>query len=305
MIKLDFNSVNDEISNILDNNRPASVLRIDNTNGYVMNCYSRNEEPNSQWFNDGTLIEAGVYPINREWYKENVVPRVEQSMMNSDLLGFVDISGDILNGDYLQKFQEFQTKKVFNSFLIMDPGALLGCSSQHKRLEKPWTSKLKNKKVLVISTHKESILSQWNKIDKIWGDNKDIIAPFELVDVIRSPYHPLTDNRQPPNCPTWLHSVDYVKELIDTYEYDVLLVGCSTSAPLYADHAKQNGKIGIQTGGVLQLYFGVTGYRWNQGEYKPWRQIYNDEWIYPLKVDEAQKREQLLHLETNFAYWST
>jgi hypothetical protein len=138
----------------------------------------------------------------------------------------------------------------------------------------------------------------------VWGDKKDLIVPYELVDVIRSPYHPSMDNRQPPNCKTWMDSVNYIKSVIDTYDYDVLLAGCTTSAPFYAKHAKDSGKIGIQTGGVIQLHFGVFGYRWTHVPlHSGWHNMYNEHWITPLKTDEANKREEFRHLETNFAYW--
>jgi len=303
MIKLDFYSTNNEICKILENNKPASIIRIDNTTGYVLNSYNQNVEPVEQWFNDGTLVEGGLYPLNKQWYRENVVPTLESAMDKSDILGFVDISGDILSGDYLNKFDS--NKKVFNSYLVMDPGALLGYSEHYDKIQTPWTSKLKNKKVLVISTHRESILKQWKNIDKIWGDNRDVVAPFDLVDVIRSPYHPLIDERQPPNCKTWLQSVEYIKDKIDNYDYDILLAGCTTSAPLYTQHAKESGKIGIQTGGTIQLFFGVTGYRWTKEVkmYERWEEMYNKFWIFPLKEDEARRRKDLIHLETNFAYW--
>jgi hypothetical protein len=189
-------------------------------------------------------------------------------------------------------------------FLVMDPGAILSYSNQFGELKNPWTTKLKDKKVLVISTHSESIKHQWKNIDKVWGSQRERIVPFELVDVIRSPYHPDMDNRQPPNCDHWLDSVNYIKELMDTYDYDILLSGCSTSSPLYCDHAKQMGKIGIQTGGTIQIFFGILGYRWTKGiGYENWKQMFNEHWINPLQVDEPQNRQKYISLETNFAYW--
>ena len=306
MNELDFYQTNNEIWKILHDGQPANILRIDNTMGYVFDSYNKGIEPVDNFFNPNTFIEGGVYPIDKKWYQDNVIPPVEESMRNSDILGFVDMSGDIRNGDYLNKYQEFQTKKVFggDSFLIMDPGAILGHSSQFGMLKNPWTSKLKNKKVLVVSTHTESIKHQWKNIDKIWGDNRKHIAPFELVDCIRSPYHPMMDDRQPPNCIDWLQSVDYIKKQIDNYDYDVLLAGCTVSSPLYTDHAKKRGKVGIQTGGTIQLFFGILGYRWTKVPgYNSWHNMYNEHWMYPLEEDHSQGKNKLQHLEANFAYW--
>lgn len=303
---LNFLEINDLLSSKLKEGKPFSCLRIDNTAGYATDCILKGEFPLESIYNPTSLIEAGVYPNTTE-YGVNVVLRDTYDVMSKcDILGFVDISNQIRNGPTLSAFGN--KPMFFNpDFYVMDPGALLGCATKNFGLiqpEIPWTYYLKGKKVLVISTHVDSIKSQWKRIDDVWGSKKDLITPYELVDVIRSPYHPLMDNRQPPNCETWLDSVNFIKNQIDKYDYDVLLAGCTTSAPFYAQHAKEKGKIGIQTGGVIQLHFGVKGYRWtNVPGHNEWNKIFNEHWIYPYKEDEPNNREKYLHLETNYAYW--
>ena len=240
-------------------------------------------------------------------YAMNVVQKESFEILEkADILGFVDISGEIKNGP-LSK--HFENKDMFFNpeFYVMDPGALLGHATTHFGIPKPdvpWTHYLKGKKVLVVSTHAESIKQQWKTIDKVWGNRRDLITPYELVDVIRSPYHPTMDDRQPPNCETWLDSVEHIKKIIDGYDYDVLLAGSTVSAPFYAQHAKERGKVGIQTGGAIQLHFGVYGYRWTKVPgHSEWHNMFNEHWIYPLKVDEANNRSLYPHLEANFAYW--
>ena len=96
---------------------------------------------------------------------------------------------------------------------------------------------------------------------------------------------------------------EIIKEM-EKYDFDVLLTGASTSSVFYAKHAKEIGKIGIQTGGVIQLFFGILGYRWTKVPgYSKWNDMYNEHWIYPLEIDEAHNRKNNMHLETNFAYW--
>jgi len=300
---MNFNETNNVITKKLQSNTPFNLIRLDNTAGYIMNCLFKKINPSSEFFSDVTLLQGGIYPNSCEYYLEHVTPRLLETMYAADILSVVDVAGEIESGNFFENFPSVPFKYAGKyGHYILDPGALLGHSHLDK-LDCPWTANLKNKKVLVISTHRESILRQWENIDKIWGSNRDLIAPFDLIDVIRSPYHPLMDDRQPPNCEHWLQSVDYIKDLIDTYEYDVLLSGSSSSSPFYVHHAKMNGKIGIQLGGVHQLFFGITGYRWNQGEYSPWKNMYNEHWIFPLEIDEAQKRKKLLQLESNFAYW--
>lgn len=305
-MRLDFHGINDLLSKKLQEGKSFSCLRIDNTAGYVIDCMMKVITPSPAFYNNNTLIEMGVYPNDIQYGLNTVLRRTIDIMEDADILGFVDISNDIRNGPLSYHFDD--KPRFFNpEFYVMDPGALLGHAKTHFGLEKPsipWTHFLKNKKVLVISTHADSIKQQWKQIDKVWGENKNLITPYELVDVIRSPYHPTMDDRQPDNCETWIKSVESIKKTIDSYEYDVLLAGCTTSAPFYVQHAKERGKVGIQTGGVIQLHFGVYGYRWtNVPGHSEWHNMFNEHWIAPLKVDEANNRSSFAHLETNFAYW--
>ena len=300
-----FQEINSLLGEKLRTHEPFSCIRLDNTAGYVFDCLSRNTLPSQEQYNAGSLVEAGIYPSTLEYSLNVVFPLVLQAMQTSDILGFVDCSRTLPSSPFVQQFSHIPCF-YGEDFLILDPGAILGYSpfERHTPMSDPWTRHLKGKRVLVISTHADSIKQQWKQIDKVWGSKKDDIVPFELVDVIRSPYHPAIDQRQYPNCTSWDQTVEAIKKVIDTYEYDVLLAGATTSSPIYVAHAKERGKVGIQTGGTIQIFFGILGYRWTQVEgYKNWHNMYNDSWIYPLKSDEAQQRDRIRHLESMFAYW--
>lgn len=302
----DFYKLNEHLKERLDSGQPFSCLRLDNTIGYVLDCLSRGNRPLEQFYNETALMEGGVFPNHMAYAYNVVIPSTMGAMKSCDILGFVDLSGEIKRNELF--LSQFGDKPMFfgqDDIMIMDPGGLLNVAGNRQDII-PWTSHLKGKKVLVVSTHAESIKTQWNKIDKIWGENRDKIAPFELVDVIRSPYHPRMDNRQYSGCETWDQTVMKIIEQINSYDYDVLISGSSTSGPLYAEHAKRMGKVGIQTGGVHQLWFGVIGYRWApeaHNLYAPWAKMYNEHWIYPLKEDEPANKGDFEYLETNYAYW--
>jgi hypothetical protein len=301
---LDFYDVNEQLKQILLAREPASVLRLCNTTTYAIGCVLRGEIPSTQYYNDLVQIEGGIFPFNTEFVIKDTLPKIISTINNCDLLGLVDVSNwnsKIPQPIYMERYSH---KKIFSGrqFEVLDPGAILGVSD-FKKLDDPWTKYLKDKRVLVVSTHVESIKSQWKNIDAIWGDNREIIAPFKLVDVIRTPYHPVYDDRQFPNCPTWYDTIEAIKRQIDQYDFDVLMVASSVSSPFYVDYAKQIGKIGLQIGGVLQLYFGVLGGRWDSVEgYKNWRSLFNENWIRPMEIDKPNKRHKF-HFETNFAYW--
>ena len=306
MILQDFYQINQTIADLIESNKPASLIRLDNTAGYILDCLFKEQEPVDQFYNEDVFLQGGMYPATKEYYRNEIIPRLTKTLYRADILGVVDISNQIITGNFFDNFYDVPYKFAgSDNHYVLDPGGLMGHSTAcNYKLDNPWTSFLKNKKVLCISTHAETIKQQWEKIDDIWGDDRELIAPFELVDCIRSPYHPFMDDRQPPKCETWLHSVEFISKQIDNYDYDILLAGCSSSAPFYVNHAKQKGKIGIQVGGVLQLYFGILGYRWTKVPgHSGWNNMYNDHWIYPLKVDEANNKNTKAALETNFAYW--
>jgi hypothetical protein len=299
---MNFQETNKLIGDKLQSNEPFSCIRIDNTSGFVMDTLFKGGKDFHGFFSPLSLVEGGVYP-NTIDYGLQIYAETEKVLRACDILGFVDISGEISRSPFIEQFGNKPMFFGLDQILVMDPAGLLGHSWMGP-VENPWTKYLKGKKVLVISTHVDSIKHQWKNIDAIWGDKKDLIVPFELVDVIRSPYHPAMDDRQYPNCKNWGESVSYIMNLMDSYDYDVLLTGATTSSPFYAQYAKERGKVGIQTGGVIQLFFGVYGYRWTEVDvYKGWHAMYNEHWMYPLKSDEPQKRENYGGLETGFAYW--
>jgi hypothetical protein len=263
-----------------------------------------NQQPNRNFLTNNTLVEYGIFPFDVDFVLQDTFPRIIDTIPRCDLLGLVDVG----RAESLIPAESFTTtypdKDMFSGkqFAILDPGAILGVS-EFEKLQDPWTKYLKGKRVLVISTHVNSIWTQWKKIDKVWGSNRDTIAPFELVDVIRSPYHPAYDTRQFINCNNWYDTINVIKEKVDRCNYDVLFSGSSGSSPFYVDHAKRMGKIGIQIGGSIQLFFGILGGRWDSTEaYKNWNQIFNEHWIRPLDSDKPNSRNKFA-FETNFAYW--
>lgn len=306
MIELEFDGLNEHLCNKMDEGSPFSLLRIDNTFGYVTQCIFNGVSPSSQYFNLHSMkYEGGVYPATFEYWYQHVFRQNVAAMLASNVLGFVDISLQIKNDkNFLNS--NFNNKHMFfghESIMVLDPIGLIRGGLQRVSYPKEiWTEHLKGKKVIYIGTHCDSVKSQWGKIDDIWGENRKRVAPFELTNVIRSPYPPETDIRQYPNCTQWHESVDYIKKLMDESEYDVAFCASSSSAPIFAQHAQMRGKIGIQTGGVAQLFFGVKGSRWAKVDgYAAWRDYFNDSWIYPLESDKPLQIVQ--GLETNFAYW--
>jgi len=301
-----FFEVNKIIGDKLQSGEPFSSIRIDNTHSYVIHCNLEGIVPVTEFYNPYTMVEAAITPVSVEYALSVVVPKTIEAIKEADVLGFVDVSQrikqDILSEQSLFR-ETFGNKNLYTDFLVMDPGALLGYS-QFGQVEQPWTQYLAGKRVLVCSCHPKTIKQQWKRINDIWGDKREKIAPFELVDVISTPYSPLIDDRQYANCENFEDLIEITKRRIDQYDYDVLLTGITTQSPFYAQHAKSRGKVGIQTGGTIQLFFGILGKRWDDSvAYANWRNMFNENWIRPLEIDSPQKRNQISFLETSYAYW--
>lgn len=303
-----FYELNDYLFDLVSKGNPASVIRLDNTAGYIIDCALKQEPISEQFFNPTTILEGGIYPNTREFALGVAYSNTLDCMKRADCVGFVDVSNAIRNGSVLKEM--FKDKVMFFSdgHMVFDPAAILGYTKlyidflPHQDIRVPWTRALTGKKVLAISTHVESIKHQWQKRKDVWGKHFYDVANFELVDVIRAPYHPYTDDRQYPNCATWQDMVEKLKEDIASYDFDVLLSGATASSPMFVDHAKALGKIGIQTGGSIQILFGVKGGRWAKvAGYSDWHKMFNEHWIYPLDVDKPQRSYD--GLESNFAYW--
>lgn len=291
--------INDKISSLFDSGNPFSVVRIGNMEGYFIDCFFRKTAPLEE-FHYWLSLTSGVYPMDVNylttiWLQENI-----NAIDNADALGFVDVSGEVERNKVFvdthcsNKFSFYGVKKIE----ILDPGILLNKDI----ISNPWTKNLKGKKVLVVSSHVNTIKQQWKKMKDIWGEHLEEIAPFDLVDVVRSPFHPQMDDRQYENCTSWDQTLNHMKNLIDQYEYDVLLVGAAAYSPALADHAKRKGKIGITLCGAIQLYFGILGSRWTtQDYYKDWLKLFNENWIYTLESDLPRNRHIFDRFEK--AYW--
>lgn len=293
--------INDIISNALKKGDPCSILRVCNTTGYVMHCMFNNRPIMREFFDYKHLIEFGITPHSLEYALFVVMKNSFELLKKSDILGFVDIDGSISRD--LNFLSNFPDRPIYFDYDVMDPAVLLG-HSRYGHIQNPWTEQLANKKVLVLSSHANTINEQWKNIDAIWGENRKKIAPFDLVGVINTPFHPAIDDRQYKDCDNFMKLVEITNKRIDEYDYDVLITGINTQSPFYCQHAKESGKIGIQVGGTVQLFFGILGNRWvDAPQYRSWHNMFNEHWKYPLKIDEPQKKHEIRDLEASYAYW--
>jgi hypothetical protein len=143
---------------------------------------------------------------------------------------------------------------------------------------RPWTSQLKNKKVLVIHPFEDSIRYQYARREKIFPGT-DILPEFQL-DIVKA-VQSIAGNHN--NFKSWFDALQYLKAEIDKRDFDTAVLGCGAYGFPLAAHIKRIGKQAIHLGGATQLLFGIKGARW---EAIPGHAaLFNGDWIRPLPAD--------------------
>ena len=148
-----------------------------------------------------------------------------------------------------------------------------------------WTASIpSNTKVLIISPFSSSIERQIPNLDKIWASRPGLWNPTTKFQTIKFPlsYGTQSQEIQKEMTDRWSDSLGllaYVKEQMDSLDYDIAMIGAGIySLPLMA-FAKQRGKKAIHLGGSTQLFFGIRGGRWDtMADFQP---LFNEHWIRP------------------------
>lgn len=143
------------------------------------------------------------------------------------------------------------------------------------RHEKPFTSELKGKKVLVISPFAELIESQYERRERLF-DNPYVLPEFNLrtVKAIQS----IMGNRDP-RANSWYDGIEFMYSEAMKRDFDVALLGCGSYGTPLAKRLKESGKVSIYMGGVLQMLFGIRGKRWD--DIPEAKSLYNEFWVSP------------------------
>jgi hypothetical protein len=154
-----------------------------------------------------------------------------------------------------------------------------------------WAQKLEGRRVLVVSGFATSIESQHKKVASLF---KNVNYPaFELT-TVRSPI--VTGEREADGS-TWFDLLDRMKNEISAKEFDVALIAAGAFSYPLAAHVKKIGKVGIHSGGGLQIFFGVMGNRWNNSPEV--LKYVNEYWVRPSANERPKKADQV----ENACYW--
>ena len=211
--------------------------------------------------------------------------------------------------DTLNKFCECYIESISQADLI----ALWGVGAEAKVIHKycnnskftllrslepyyfnnPWSSSLKNKKVLVIHPFAQSIKNQYQNRDKLWNNN-DILPEFKSLECIMAVQ---SIAGQKTDYSNWFDALDYMKNEIAKKDFDVAIIGAGAYGLPLAAYVKSLGKQAIQMSGATQILFGIKGKRWDN--HPVISKFYNDYWTRPLKEETPQQS----HRVEGGSYW--
>lgn len=152
--------------------------------------------------------------------------------------------------------------------------------------EKPWTSALKGKRVLVISPFEKSIRKQYARKEKLFRD-PTVLPEFELLTIKAvQTQGDEVDSR----FTDWFEALHFMYAQIDELDFDIAFIGCGAYGLPLGAYIKKKGKVAIHMGGALQLMFGIWGKRW---ETSTIRTLKNEYWIRPSEEEQIKGMEKV------------
>jgi hypothetical protein len=143
--------------------------------------------------------------------------------------------------------------------------------------ERPWSEVLSGKKVLVVSPFARSIAQQFSDNRTRLFANPNMLPEFSLETL--QAVQTIAGNGSNSGFADWFEALSWMKEKIDSLDYDVVIVGAGAYGLPLAAHAKRTGKMAIHLGGATQILFGIKGKRWDGIPLI--KSLYNEHWINP------------------------
>ena len=263
----------------LKDNEPFSCGKIGNCElmciyNYYM--YKQNNQP-VQWLPnviDEIYNNAGVFP-QTEQARVEFIKEITNCLPHIDSLAWWSMFNMPFEASYIKSYSPNCELIDLQSIEPFYSGS-------------PWSEFLENKNVLVISPFTDSIKLQYEKRDLIWKD-KRVLPTFKNLLTLKYPHSPGID--KPSKYSSWIDMIRHYKMLMDSINYDVMLIGAGASSLPLVAHAKRQGKKAIHLGGPLQLLFGIKGGRWSEGDIG--KHFYNEHWVSPSEDETPIKYKNI------------
>lgn len=141
---------------------------------------------------------------------------------------------------------------------------------------KPWSSALKNKRVLIIHPFTETIQHQLLENRGKIFENSEILPEFKSVSFVKA-VQSNADAKTTFN--SWFEALNYMFAEIDKIGFDIAIIGAGAYGLPLAAYCKKMGKQAVQMAGATQILFGIKGKRWESRQ--EYIKLMNDYWVKP------------------------
>jgi hypothetical protein len=143
----------------------------------------------------------------------------------------------------------------------------------------PWTLSLKNKRILIISSFVKSINEKIHIREKIYGI--DLFPGCEFI-FLKPPLTQGNNSSQEYDIELneFVAKINLIKD-----SFDIALVSCGGYGNLVCSEIYKMNKSAIYVGGVLQMYFGIYGSRWERERPEIMQLYKNEHWSKPKEEE--------------------
>jgi hypothetical protein len=288
---------NDKLRDYIERNKHFIIPRIagiENQFAHLGNLlpYLKNNSPNVRNIYDFIKNSSSVMKNNAGIYFQSFsdVQKYSQLYLNAfqkcNLYSVWEPNGNVYK--YIKQSHDFITSSFPKEHLWAFTFDIF-----HYIHLNPWTTGLKGKKILIISSFIKSIQKKISIREKIYGI--DLFPNCEFIFLKPPQTNGSNESR------IFTEELDdFIKQINNVKDdFDVALVSCGGYGNLVCNAIYDMGKSAIYVGGVLQMYFGIYGGRWIR-ERKDILNIYlNEYWSRP----EEEERPANYNSIEGSCYW--
>lgn len=163
------------------------------------------------------------------------------------------------------------------------------CCLEPFRYQKPWSSLLEGKKVLVLHPFAASIERQYRENRERLFPSPEVLPEFELATI--KAVQSIRGTRV--DFPSWFDAYRHMCDQIAAADFDICIIGAGAYGLPLAAFAKGLGKQAIHLGGVTQILFGIKGARWEREYADSTAKLFNEHWIRPQESETPVNKDQI------------